>query len=164
MSTTNGLDSIQNGTGFLSFNSSPPRLWITSEDEEFDETTIKHWKEEGYDVTYLPMGEDVKAYTNTLKSLADDLGISPVPNSSIYCETLTHHQRTRRRIRHNRLRRSRNNLPRRCLKTHAPLLRPHLLLPRHHSLPQPEIPIFPESNRASHTYTRFLPILSGIQV
>lgn len=47
MGSTNGLNPTQSGTGFLSFNSLPPRLWITSEDEEFDETTIQHWKDEG---------------------------------------------------------------------------------------------------------------------
>lgn len=71
------MDSLENRTGFLSFNGSPPRLWITSEDEDFDETTLRHWKEEGYDVTYLPMGADVNTYTNTLTSLADDLGTFP---------------------------------------------------------------------------------------
>ena len=68
------MNPTQSGTGFLSFNSLPPRLWITSEDEEFDETTIKHWKDEGYDVTYLPMGSGGKAYVNELRSLSDDLG------------------------------------------------------------------------------------------
>jgi hypothetical protein len=47
MGSTNGLNPTQSGAGFLSFNSLPPRLWITSEDEEFDETSVQHWKDEG---------------------------------------------------------------------------------------------------------------------
>jgi hypothetical protein len=75
MGSTNGINPTQSGTGFLSFNSLPPRLWITSEDEEFDETTIHHWKDEGFDVTYLPMNGGGKAYVNELKRLSDDLGM-----------------------------------------------------------------------------------------
>ncbi|KIW05527.1 hypothetical protein, variant [Verruconis gallopava] len=73
MGSVNGLNPTQSGTGFLSFNSLPPRLWITSEDEEFDETTIQHWKDEGFDVTYLPMNGGGKPYVQELKRLADDL-------------------------------------------------------------------------------------------
>jgi hypothetical protein len=69
-----GLNPTQSGTGFLSFNSLPPRLIITSEDEEFDETTLQHWKDEGYDVTYLPMNEGGKPYVQALKSVPDELG------------------------------------------------------------------------------------------
>lgn len=35
------------GTGFLSFNSMPPRLHITADTDDFDEVTIQHWKDEG---------------------------------------------------------------------------------------------------------------------
>jgi hypothetical protein len=34
-------------TGFLSFNSHPPRVYITADDDDFDETTLQHWREEG---------------------------------------------------------------------------------------------------------------------
>jgi hypothetical protein len=44
----NGTNGTQNGTtGFLSFNSHPSKLYITAEDDEFDEQTLTHWKEEG---------------------------------------------------------------------------------------------------------------------
>jgi hypothetical protein len=33
--------------GFLSFNKSPPKVYITAEDDVFDETTIQHWRDEG---------------------------------------------------------------------------------------------------------------------
>jgi len=63
----------QNGTGFLSFNSHPPRLYITSEDDEFDEKTIQHWKEEGLDVTYFPMGNGGPEYRRMVKSWSNNL-------------------------------------------------------------------------------------------
>jgi hypothetical protein len=42
MNGTKGL-----GAGFLSFNKSPPRIYITAEDEVFDATTLQHWRDEG---------------------------------------------------------------------------------------------------------------------
>lgn len=72
-----GVNPTQSGTGFLSFNSLPPRLLITSEDDEFDQTTLQHWKDEGYDVTYLPVGEGGKPYIQALKSVPDELGVLP---------------------------------------------------------------------------------------
>jgi hypothetical protein len=35
------------GTGFLSFNSHPPRVYVTAEDNEFDETAFQNWRDEG---------------------------------------------------------------------------------------------------------------------
>src|ERR1700760_4019080 len=89
----NGLNPTQSGKGFLSFNSMPPRLHITAEDDEFDETTLQHWRDEGietqklldyngiltqlgFDVTYLPMNGGGKPYVATLKNLSNDLGMS----------------------------------------------------------------------------------------
>jgi hypothetical protein len=46
MALTNG-HTPQNGTGFLSFNAKLPLVWITGDGEEFDETTLRYWKEEG---------------------------------------------------------------------------------------------------------------------
>lgn len=51
----------------------PPRLHVTADDNDFDPTIMRHFREEGFDVTYLPYGNDVKAYKNDLKHLADDL-------------------------------------------------------------------------------------------
>lgn len=51
----------------------PPRLHITADDPEFDPIIISHWKQEGFDVTYLPFGGDVKAYRQQLATLPEDL-------------------------------------------------------------------------------------------
>lgn len=50
----------------------PPRLWITSDDEEFDPTIVEHFTEEGFNVSYLPYAPG-KTYVNDLKHLAEDL-------------------------------------------------------------------------------------------
>ena len=54
-------------------NSRPPRLYVTADDDEFDGTILQHLREEGFDVSYLPMGSNVKAYKDKLRHLADDL-------------------------------------------------------------------------------------------
>jgi hypothetical protein len=41
------MNGTQNGTGFLSFNSHPPRLLVTAEDADFDEIAMQHWRDEG---------------------------------------------------------------------------------------------------------------------
>ena len=51
----------------------PPRLYLTADDDEFDGTILQHFREEGFDVSYLPMGDSVKAYKDSLRHLADDL-------------------------------------------------------------------------------------------
>jgi len=47
----NSVNSSQaGGNGFLSFNSMPPRLVVTAEDDEFDEQTLQNWRDEGMHV------------------------------------------------------------------------------------------------------------------
>lgn len=57
----NGIDSM------------PPRLHVTGEDNSPDPLIIKYFKEEGFDVTYLPFGKGGKDYRDRLKHLQDDL-------------------------------------------------------------------------------------------
>ncbi|KNG44488.1 dienelactone hydrolase [Stemphylium lycopersici] len=61
--------------GWLSFRSSTPVLYITSEDEEFDMETMKAWRDEGFIVEYIPMGKGGKQYVQTLYKLGDSMGI-----------------------------------------------------------------------------------------
>ncbi|KIW03180.1 uncharacterized protein PV09_05407 [Verruconis gallopava] len=65
------------GNNFLtSFNTTVPKLFITAETDdvtEFDQVTLKHWREEGFDVTYVPMGKGGKAYIEELKSIPNRL-------------------------------------------------------------------------------------------
>lgn len=67
------LPPTQSGKGFLSFNSMPPRLWITADGDSFDEVIFQYWREEGYDVTYLPYSGGGQAYKDALKTLHLDL-------------------------------------------------------------------------------------------
>lgn len=61
------------GTGFLKFNRMPPKLVLTADDDDFDDQILLHLREEGFDATYLPLGEGGKAYKDELRHLADDL-------------------------------------------------------------------------------------------
>ena len=65
------------GNNFLtSFNRSVPKLFITAETDtvdEFDQVTLQHWHEEGFDVTYVPMGKGGKGYVEKLKSIPNSL-------------------------------------------------------------------------------------------
>ncbi|KAF2715583.1 hypothetical protein K504DRAFT_469751 [Pleomassaria siparia CBS 279.74] len=69
------LQFLANSNGWLSFNHSTPMLYITAEDEEFDLETLRAWKDEGFNVKYIAMGEGGKQYVNTLHHLGDAMGI-----------------------------------------------------------------------------------------
>jgi hypothetical protein len=65
------------GNNFLtSFNTTIPKLYITAETDhvsEFDQITLKHWRDEGFDVSYIPMGKGGKAYAEELKAIPNSL-------------------------------------------------------------------------------------------
>ncbi|KAK7997306.1 hypothetical protein PG989_005346 [Apiospora arundinis] len=66
-----------NDPGFLSddFPKSKPKLYITGEEEYFDELTIAEWKNEGFEVEYISMGNGGKEYQSHLRALTNqDLG------------------------------------------------------------------------------------------
>ncbi|KAI0110647.1 NTF2-like protein [Hypoxylon sp. NC0597] len=60
-----------NDPGFLSsdFPQSPPKLYVTAESDEFDMLTLRGWKDEGFDVKYIPMGDGGNEYRVKLESL-----------------------------------------------------------------------------------------------
>ena len=70
---------ISTGGGFLtSFGMTTPRLYITAETDtiqEFDQITLKHWRDEGFDVIYVPFGRGGKAYTKELEAIKDSMGL-----------------------------------------------------------------------------------------
>jgi hypothetical protein len=58
-------------------NNTTPKLYITADTDsaaEFDQVTLEHWREEGFNVTFVPFGEDGVVYTDTLKSISTGLG------------------------------------------------------------------------------------------
>ncbi|KAF2876630.1 dienelactone hydrolase-like protein [Massariosphaeria phaeospora] len=66
--------STQSSTGFLSFNARPPRIWLTSPSAHPPEKTLLAWKDEGFEVSYLPYTPQEQAsYMRTLKTLGQDL-------------------------------------------------------------------------------------------
>ena len=50
-----------------------PRLVLTAEADPFDPLTIQHWKEEGFEVSYLPFKGQRKEYIRELDHLPDPL-------------------------------------------------------------------------------------------
>lgn len=66
---------VNGGSSFLNWRATTPRLYITAESDEFDDYTLEAWREEGFDVQYLPFGDGGKQYVKTLHSLKDGLGV-----------------------------------------------------------------------------------------
>jgi hypothetical protein len=58
--------------GFLSndFPRSLPRLCFTAESEDFDELTLAEWRDEGFNVEYLAMGNGGDEYRQKLRVLS----------------------------------------------------------------------------------------------
>lgn len=57
---------------FLSkdFPRSAPKLYITGEDDDFDEITLKEWEAEGFDVEYFSVASCGNKYKQKLKELS----------------------------------------------------------------------------------------------
>ncbi|KAL9600729.1 MAG: hypothetical protein Q9219_002970 [cf. Caloplaca sp. 3 TL-2023] len=53
--------------------SQQPRVVVTAEDPDFDLVTLQHWRDEGFEVSYLPFNASRKAYIQQLHHLADPL-------------------------------------------------------------------------------------------
>jgi hypothetical protein len=52
-----------------------PRLVLTSDTDDFDETLITYFHQEGFQISYLPYQGDHKKYNNSLQHLADGLDL-----------------------------------------------------------------------------------------
>ncbi|CAG1970466.1 unnamed protein product [Fusarium graminearum] len=48
----------------------PPKLYITGENDDFDETTLKEWRDEGFVVEYISMESCGDGYLKKIKSLS----------------------------------------------------------------------------------------------
>jgi hypothetical protein len=73
------INTHASGNGFLtSFNSTTPKLYITAETDsaqDFDQATLRKWRCEGFDVTYLPYGNGGRAYIESLKTIGRTMGV-----------------------------------------------------------------------------------------
>lgn len=67
--------SVNNGNRQLRFNWSnvQPRIVVTSDTDDFDEDVLENFREEGYQIWYMPYSGDKAAYNNQLQHLADPL-------------------------------------------------------------------------------------------
>ncbi|KAI1485449.1 dienelactone hydrolase [Biscogniauxia mediterranea] len=68
-----------NDSGFLSsdFPHSAAKLYVTAESDSFDAQTLREWRDEGFDVEYLPLGDGGAAYAAKLASLAKSNNLGP---------------------------------------------------------------------------------------
>lgn len=66
---------IHGGSAFLNWRATTPRLYVTAESDDFDDLTLQAWRDEGFEVNYLPFGDGGKQYVKTLHSLKDGLGV-----------------------------------------------------------------------------------------
>ena len=57
----------------LSWNTTTPRVVLTSDTDEFDPTIISHFLDEGFQVAYLPYEGDHSEYIAKLQHLQDPL-------------------------------------------------------------------------------------------
>lgn len=57
----------------MSWSTSVPRIVLTSDTEDFDETIVKHFHEEGFQLAYLAYAGNHSEYTSTLQHLQDPL-------------------------------------------------------------------------------------------
>ena len=59
-------------SNFLSkdFPRSPPKLYITGEDDDFDTVILKEWQDEGFDVEYFSVASCKNGYTDKLRALS----------------------------------------------------------------------------------------------
>lgn len=53
----------------------PPRVFLTSDDPEFDEIILDYWKQEGFLAKYFPYSGDGKALKYWLQHVADELEV-----------------------------------------------------------------------------------------
>lgn len=54
-----------------------PHLLLTAETDDFDDVTLREWSDEGFEVTYVPLGNGGSEYVRRLHSIADKIvGVS----------------------------------------------------------------------------------------
>lgn len=51
------------------------RLCISAETPDFDTEILRNWRDEGFDVVYLPYNEGGNEYQKTLRSVKESLGV-----------------------------------------------------------------------------------------
>ncbi|EOD47238.1 Dienelactone hydrolase [Neofusicoccum parvum] len=66
---------VHGGSALLNWRATTPRLYVTAESDDFDDFTLQAWREEGFEVQYLPFGDGGKQYVKQLHSLKEGLGV-----------------------------------------------------------------------------------------
>jgi hypothetical protein len=74
--STTVRQSVSNGNNRqlrFSWSNVKPRIVVTSDTDDFDEEILEHFREEGYQIWYMPYSGNKAAYNNQLQHLADSL-------------------------------------------------------------------------------------------
>ncbi|KAF2274774.1 NTF2-like protein [Westerdykella ornata] len=80
----------QRGGSFLTFDRKPPQVWVTSSSPHPPERTLLYWREDGFDVHYLPYDRtDKDAYLRTIHSLDNGMGLTETYAIVCYGEAAT---------------------------------------------------------------------------
>ena len=84
---------------FLSgdFPRNPPKLYITGENDDFDEITLREWRDEGFDVEYISMESCGDGYLKKIKSLSRE-NMGPCEKFGIVGELKSRRNSTTRAI------------------------------------------------------------------
>jgi hypothetical protein len=73
------VQTLTTGNGFLtSFNTTTPKLYLTAETdtiEDFDQVTLQKWRDEGFDLKYIPYGKGGPAYTRELQAISRTMSV-----------------------------------------------------------------------------------------
>ena len=52
------------------------KVVVTAEGPTFDEATLQKWREEGFNVSYLPFDNSRERYAHTIEHLSDPMALS----------------------------------------------------------------------------------------
>lgn len=52
-----------------------PKLVVTAENPTFDKATLQKWREEGFNISYLPLDNSRERYAHTIEHLSDPLAL-----------------------------------------------------------------------------------------
>lgn len=118
--------------------SQQPRVVVTAEDPDFDATTLQHWRDEGFEVSYLPFTDTRKTYVHQLHHLADPLELGEkyaIVGQANQCTRCFHRCSSLGEVELTcyctySIWRSGRSSPRNGAQAHAEAMHPHSILPR----------------------------------
>lgn len=72
----NQIASVPMKFSWTQFGMANLKVVFTAQDPTFDESTLQKWREEGLNVSYLPLDNSREGYARTIEHLSDSLALS----------------------------------------------------------------------------------------